>query len=70
MIHPRSSAQVATWLMTLSPILSRYFPPAPGFACATVTIRCSAGITLRVVSALAQEIAVSSSRASIESRGI
>ena len=56
-------------LIRLSPIRSRYFFPAPGFPCATVAMRCSAGITFRSGSASAHSIATFSSRGSIESGG-
>ena len=39
--------------MTRSEWRRRYFPSAPGLPCATVAIRCSAGITVRPGSALA-----------------
>ena len=42
---PALSAHRATLSITAVPRRRRYFPPPPGLSCATVAIRCSAGIT-------------------------
>ena len=64
------SAQLATRSISVSGMRSRYFPSAPGPACATVTINSSAGMTGVPVSAAAYARTSPCSRASIESGAI